>query len=415
MTLSQELAWRGFVNQTTYKDPSALDGAPVTFYWGVDPSADSMTIGNLAAAMMVKSLMKHGHKAVLLVGGATGLIGDPDGKSDERGLKSTDEINRNKQSIIEQYQQLFDGHDFKTVDNYDWFEDMDYLSFLRDTGKHVPMRQMLSRDFIQSRLGEEGAGISYAEFSYVLIQAYDFLHLYREHGVTLQVCGSDQWGNSIAGVDLIRRKTGGEAHVYSTPLIIDKATGNKFGKSEQGAVWLDAKKTTPTRFYQFWVNVDDGSVEDYLKIFTELDKSAVEAVMTEHTANPGKRAAQLRLAEEAARLVHGEAAMKTARTVTHVLTGKTEIGEVNDPELAAVRDEIPVAQAPGDGSIAEALVATGLAGSRTEARRLIDSNAISVNGKKTAVENFQPSDFQNGRLLLRRGKAFKDTALVELA
>jgi tyrosyl-tRNA synthetase len=413
MTLSEELSWRGLVNQTTYKDLAALDGEPITFYWGVDPSADSMTIGNLAAAMMVKSFMKHGHRAVLLVGGATGMIGDPDGKNDERGLKSPDEITHNKEAITAQYRQLFGGQDFTVVDNYEWFQNMNYLDFLRDVGKHVPTRQMLARDFVQTRLGEQGSGISYAEFSYVLIQAYDFLHLYQENGVTLQVCGSDQWGNSIAGVDLIRRKTGGEAHVYSVPLILDKATGNKFGKSEDGAIWLDPAKTTPTQFYQFWINVDDAGVEDYLKVFTELDKAAIDDIMSKHRQDPGQRLAQTSLARAATSLVHGEAEMKVAETVTDYMTGKQPIGEA-DSVLEVIRKEIANAKTTDTGSIIDTLVATGLAVSNTEARRLLADNAISVNGQKASRDNFELGDFQNGRLLLRRGKAFKDSALVEL-
>lgn len=413
MTLSEELNWRGLVNQTTYKDLKVLDGDPITFYWGVDPSADSMTIGNLASAMMVKSFMKRGHKAVLLVGGATGMIGDPDGKNDERSLKSPEEIASNKAAITAQYRQLFDGEDFKVVDNYEWFQGMGYLDFLRDIGKHVPMRQMLARDFIQTRLGEQGSGISYAEFSYVLIQAYDFLNLYKEQDVTLQVCGSDQWGNSIAGVDLIRRKTGGEAHVYSVPLIVNKTTGKKFGKTEDGAIWLDPAKTTPTQFYQFWINIDDAGVEDYLKVFTELEKDDIDAIISKHHQNPGARLAQTSLARAATSIVHGQDEMNVAETVTDYMTGKQPIGEA-DKVLEAIRKEIANAKITDTGSIVDTLLATGLASSNTEARRLLAENAISVNGQKIARDHFEPSDFQNGRLLLRRGKAFKDSALVEL-
>jgi tyrosyl-tRNA synthetase len=415
MKLSEELTWRGFVNQTTYQDVAALDGAPITFYWGVDPSADSMTIGNLAAAMMVKCFIKHGHGAVLLVGGATGLIGDPDGKAEERGLKSPEEIARNKQAITVQYERIFSGLEFRTVDNLDWFQDIGYLDFLRDVGKHVPMRQMLARDFVQARLGEHNKGISYAEFSYVLVQAYDFLHLYREHDVRLQVCGSDQWGNSIAGVDLIRRETGGEAHVFSAPLITDTATGAKFGKSETGAIWLDAAKTTPTSFYQFWINVDDASAEDYLKIFTELDKNTVDSIMQGHHQNPQERKAQTNLARAVTEIVHGEQEMQRAEAVTEFLIGKRPIGKAGDSSLDALRKEVPTAKTTESGSITEALVKTGLASSNTEARRFINNNAVSVNGQKVSRENFEPNDFQNGRLLLRRGKAFKDSALVELS
>jgi tyrosyl-tRNA synthetase len=299
------------------------------------------------------------------------------------------------------------------VDNYDWFKTMHYLEFLRDIGKHVPMRHMLARDFVQSRLSEQGNGISYAEFSYVLIQAYDFLHLYKKHGVTLQVCGSDQWGNSIAGVDLIRRKTGGEAHVYSVPLITNQATGTKFGKSEDGAIWLDPAKTSPTEFYQFWINVDDASVEAYLKIFTELDKPEIAHIMKEHDKSPGQRVAQTRLAEEVTRLVHGTNSMEVAKTVTNALIGKIPIGEAGGV-VGHIRAEVAAVRSSDTGSIVEALVDSGLASSNTEARRLISSNAISVNGRKISRESFEPGDFQNGRLLLRRGKAFKDSALVEL-
>lgn len=413
MTLSEELTWRGFTNQTTFPDLSALDGKPLIFYWGVDPSADSMTIGNLAAAMMVKTLMKHGHQPVLLVGGATGLIGDPDGKSQERSLKSLEEIEGNKRVIIKQYHQIFDEHDLKIVDNYTWFKDMGYLDFLREVGKHVPMRQMLARDFVQTRLGEDGSGISYAEFSYVLIQAYDFLQLYENHGVTLQVCGSDQWGNSIAGVDLIRRKTGAEAHVFSVPLIVNQATGAKFGKSEEGAIWLDPTKTTPTAFYQFWINVDDAGVEGYLKVYTQLEKDELEAIMAEHRQNPGLRVAQTNLARAVTSLVHGESEMMVAERVTEYITGKAPIGEASN-ELENIRQEIPSIKSSENGSIVEALVSAGLAGSNTEARRFINDNAVSINGQKISRENFEPRDFHNGRLLVRRGKAFKDTALVEL-
>ncbi|MGZ6004999.1 MAG: tyrosine--tRNA ligase [Candidatus Saccharimonadales bacterium] len=414
MTLSEELTWRGLVNQTTYPDIKILDGDPVTFYWGVDPSADSMTIGNLAAAMMVKCFIKHGHKPVLLVGGATGLIGDPDGKADERTLKSQEEIESNKNAIVAQYRQVFGEHAFDLVDNYDWFKDMNYLQFLRDVGKHVPMRQMLARDFVQTRLGEEGSGISYAEFSYVLIQAYDFLWLYENRGVRLQVCGSDQWGNSIAGVDLIRRKTGGEAHVYSVPLIVNKSTGRKFGKSEEGAVWLDPNKTTPTAFYQFWINADDAGVEDYLKVFTELDKESIDQIMTDQSQNPGQRIAQKALASEVTRLIHGQEAMELAEEVTAYLIGQKPVGEAENQALEALRKEIPSAHSNENGSIVEALASTGLASSNTEGRRLIQGNAVSVNGQKVDRENFLPEDFQNGRLMLRRGKAYKDSALVEL-
>lgn len=417
MTLSEELAYRGFVNQTTYKDPTVLDGEPISFYFGVDPSADSMQVGNLAAAMMVRHFIDHGHKAFLLVGGATGMIGDPDGKKQERDLKTLDEIAHNKAAIAEQYKTVFAGKEFTIVDNYDWFKDMGYLDFLRDVGKHVPMRQMLGREFVQSRLGEDGAGISYAEFSYALIQGYDFVHLHREHGVTLQLCGADQWGNCIAGVELIRRMTGDEAHVWSTPLVVNKTTGVKFGKTEGGAVWLDPTKTTPTQFYQFWVNCDDAGVEDYLKIFTLLSKDEIESIMSEHHQNPKARYAQRRLAEAVTELVHGEENREDAENVTQILTGEyslERLGQLDHNLLDVLRSEVKHIKVSKGDSIIEALVAVGLSSSNTESRRFLKDNAVSINGEKVNREHFEDSDFLHGRLLLRRGKAFKDSALVEL-
>lgn len=413
MTLSEELTWRGFVNQTTYKDIKVLDGDPITFYWGVDPSANSMTIGNFAMAMMVRHFIDHGHKAILLVGGATGLIGDPDGKKQERDLQTVEQIERNKQGISGQYRKIFAGKDFEMVDNYDWFKGLGYLEFLRDIGKHVPMRQMLGREFVQSRLSDDGEGISYAEFSYSLIQGYDFLHLAREKGVTLQVAGADQWGNSIAGVELIRRIDGKEAHVWTGPLVVNKTTGVKFGKSEGGAVWLDPAKTTPTQFYQFWINCDDAGVEDYLKIYTLLSKEEIEEIIGHHRDNPGARRAQVALAVEVTRMVHGDDQLRIATEVTDYLKG-ADVGHAEKEALDALRQEIPAVKSKADSPIAEALVASGLASSNTEARRFIAENAVSLNGQKMQRETFEADDFHNGRLLLRRGKAFKDSALVEL-
>lgn len=413
MTLSEELQWRGFLHQTTFKDLAAIDGEPLTFYFGVDPSAVSMTIGNLAAAMMLRRFIDRGHKAILLVGGATGLIGDPDGKAQERDLKTLDEIAKNKAGIVEQYKKIFNGESFEIVDNYDWFKDLGYLEFLRDVGKHVPMRQMLSRDFVQARLGEDGAGISYAEFSYSLIQGYDFLHLNKEKGATLQLCGSDQWGNCIAGVELIRRISGNEAHVWSMPLVINLATGKKFGKTEDGAVWLDSALTTPTQFYQFWVNCDDKGVEGYLKIYTLLDRSEIEDIMAKHRENPKERIAQTRLAQEVTTLVHGKDLMEVAENVTETLTGKRSVADLDENLLMTLRAEIPSVHAAPGGEIAETLAQSGLATSKTEARRLIAGNAIAINGTKVTREQFEDGDFQNGRLLIRKGKAFKDSALVE--
>jgi len=384
MKLSEELTWRGFVNQTTYDDISILDGEPISFYWGVDPSSNSMTIGNFAAAMMVRHFIDYGHKAYLLVGGATGMIGDPDGKADERNLKTLDEIAKNKAGIAAQYSTVFDGKDFTLVDNYDWFKDINYLDFLRNVGKHVPMSQMLSREFVQSRLGSDGAGISYAEFSYSLIQGYDFVHLSREYGVTLQLCGADQWGNSIAGVDLIRRMDGKEAHVYSTPLVINKTTGVKFGKSEGGAIWLDANKTSVYNFYQFWLNADDAGVIDYLKIFTLLSKEEIEKLEAQTKENPGARVAQKALAREVTKLVHGQQRAESVQRVTDVLFGNADFKTLQDSDLDMLAGEIPTVSL--GKTLVEALIESKLASSNGEARRLITSGAVSINSNKVSED-----------------------------
>jgi tyrosyl-tRNA synthetase len=371
MKLSEELTWRGFVNQTTLKDITELDKKQVTFYWGVDPSADSMTVGNFAAAMMVRHFINAGHRAVLLVGGATGMIGDPDGKAEERELKSLEQIERNKAGIVKQYKQVFAGKDFDIVDNYDWFKSINYLSFLRDIGKHFSMTQLLQRDFIQSRIGKGGKGISYAEFSYSLIQGYDFLHLNRTKGVTLQLCGADQWGNSISGVELIRKLEAKEAHIYSCPLVINKSTGVKFGKSESGAVWLDPAKTSIFDFYQFWLNVDDKGVEDYMKIFTLLTREEIEATMVSFKNEPAKRAAQKKLAFEVTKIVHGEAEAKKAQEAT------TQLFSGGASDLTPT-----VKVATGEHDTATILVKAGLATSNSEARRLLAQGGVKLNQQK---------------------------------
>ena len=380
MTLSEELLWRGFINQTTYDDINRLDGEPVNFYFGVDPSANSMTIGNLAAAMLVRHFIDYGHKAYLLVGGATGMIGDPDGKKDERNLKTLEEIASNKACIAEQYKRVFAGQSFEIVDNYDWFKDINYLTFLRDVGKHINISNMLGRDFVQARLGEGGSGISYAEFSYSLIQGYDFLHLFREHGVTLQLCGADQWGNSITGVDLIRRVEGIDAHVLSAPLIVNKTTGVKFGKSEEGAVWLDPSLTSVYKFYQFWFNVDDEGAVDYVKFYTLLSRDDIESLTKKQNANPSARDIQKALAFEVTKLVHGEDAAESAKRVTGVLFGGTEFSSLSQEDINLLADEIPTAST--GSTVVELLTDSGLTGSKGETRRLILGGAISINGEK---------------------------------
>lgn len=406
MTLSENLQWRGFVNQTTYKDISALDGEPIGFYLGVDPSADSMTVGNLAVVMMVRHFVAAGHKAYLLVGGATGMIGDPDGKKQERDLLTLEQIDHNKKSIAAQYTQVLGGQPFTLVDNYDWFKDIGYLEFLRDVGKHVPMRTMLGRDFVQSRLGDEGAGISYAEFSYSLIQGYDFLHLHREHDVTLQLCGADQWGNSITGVDLIRRITGDEANVWSAPLVVNKTTGVKFGKSEEGAVWLDEHKTSVYKFYQFWLNVDDDSAVDFLKIYTMLEKEEIERIAAEFELNKAGRAAQRTLAYEVTAIVHGKAKADSVVRVTNVLFGGADYRELSDEDLHLLTSELPVAEVQVGDDLIASLVQTGLASSNGEARRFLEQGSVYLNGTQVNGErHLEEVDKLAGTYtVIRRGK-----------
>lgn len=399
MNLSDELSWRGFTYQTTFDDPAKLDREKRTFYWGVDPSADSLTVGHLAIAMMVRHFIAAGHKAVLLVGGATGLVGDPDGKKDERNLKTPEEITLNKQAIGAQYKQLFDGLNFEIVDNIDWFKNIHYIDFLRDVGKHVPMRQMLGREFVQSRLGEDGAGISYAEFSYSLIQGYDFLHLFKEKSVSLQVCGADQWGNSIAGVELIRRVVGGEAHIWSAPLVINKSTGEKFGKTEAGAIWLDPQKTSIYQFYQFWLNTDDASAANYLKLYTLLSKDKIDTILAEFKQNPGQRLAQKTLAYEVTKLVHGSEAADSQVRIADVLFGTKEFNLTAQDFEFLVQDFPPV---PYQEQFYNLVVEAGLASSLSEARRLDAQQAFSVNGQKVSSDNSHT--FSDGYNLLKRGK-----------
>lgn len=404
MKLSEELAWRGFTNQTTFKDATELDQTPISFYWGVDPSADSMHIGQLAMAMMLRHFIAHGHKATLLVGGATGMIGDPDGKAEERDLKTLDEINDNKSGIVAQYQRLFEGNEFEIVDNYDWFQGIGYLQFLRDVGKHFSMTQLLDRDFVQKRIGEGGSGISYAEFSYSLIQGYDFLHLFRERGITLQIAGADQWGNSISGVQLIRKLEAADAHIWTAPLIINKATGKKFGKSEDGAVWIDANKTSVFKFYQFWLNVDDEGVVDYLKIYTLLSKEEIETLEREHHENPKARKAQKVLAHEVTALVHGKERAGSVVRMTELLFGGDVDQFVNSFNSAEQMDDLDMLSTMvpvvSGGNVIDILVSTGVAASNGDARRLIQSGAVSASGQKI----LDPSAEMHGLAIIKKGK-----------
>ncbi len=396
MKLSEELIWRGFAAETTIKDPAELDTrASKKFYWGADPSADSLTIGNLAAAMMCACFVRHGYEPYLLVGGATGQIGDPKDNG-ERDLKSLEEVEHNKACIAAQMKNVVKSDNLVMVDNYDWFKEMNYLTFLREVGKVFSMTQLLDRQFVQNRIGEGGSGISYAEFSYTLIQGYDFLHLYRTYGIDLQLCGADQFGNCSSGIHLIKRLEGATADAWSTPLIIDLATGRKFGKSEGNAVWLDSKKTSVFDFYQFWMNQPDSSVEYLMKIYTLLSREEVEEIMREQALAPEKRMAQKALAKGVTEVVHGHAAAEAVIALSERLfTGG--LNELAEDEIAEMGQYL--AQGQMGQKLFDLLVETGLCASKGEARKLASAGAISVNGVKVTEDTVVDQV-----ALLKRGK-----------
>lgn len=412
MPLSEDLAWRGLVKDKTFTDLNWLD-EPRIFYHGVDASSDSLTIGNLAVLLLARRLIDSGWKAVLLVGGATSLIGDPGGKTEERELQSSAEIHKNAEAIKKQVSQLFADKPFTPANNYDWLTDVKYLDFLRDVGKNFSMTELMQREFVRERMGQSVSGISYAEFSYSLIQGYDYWQLFKQYQTVLQIGGSDQWGNMLSGVALIRKKENQEVHALSMPLVVDKATGQKFGKSEAGAVWLDPTKTSPTQFYQFWINVDDADVENYLKIFTLLPKDQIEQIMEDHKSDPSQRQAQKTLAEEVTKLVHGSEG-DSAGNVAKYLTSQVSLSDASDEDVEMLRREISAIKVKTGDSLIETIVRSGLAPSNTEARRLLLNGAVYINGQPVSRDKFESGDFQSGRLLLRRGKAYKDSALIEL-
>lgn len=383
MNLSEELIWRGFHAETSIKDPAELDNrASKKFYWGADPSADSLTIGNLAAAMMCACFVRHGYQPYLLVGGATGQIGDPKDNG-ERDLKPLEEVEYNKARIGAQMRNIVRSDELVMVDNYDWFKDMNYLTFLREVGKAFSMTQLLDRQFVQNRIGEGGSGISYAEFSYTLIQGYDFLHLYREYGIDLQLCGADQFGNCSSGIHLIKRLEGTTADAWSTPLIIDPATGRKFGKSEGNAVWLDAEKTSIFDFYQFWINQPDSAVEYLLKIYTLYDKPEVEAILAGHAEHPEQRVAQKALAKGATEVVHGKDAAEAVIALSERLFTE-DLSSLSGEEIVEMGNFLAKGQM--SDKLYDILVKTGLANSKTEARKLATAGAITVNGTKVTED-----------------------------
>jgi len=412
MGLSDDLAWRGLIKDRTFDKAAWLD-EPKSFYLGIDASADSLTIGNLAVLMLARRLLEGGWQAVLLAGGATSLVGDPGGKDEERDLKAKEEIAKNIDGVKGQIEKIFAGKPHEMVNNLDWLGGLNYLDFLRDIGKHYPMTELMQRDFVDTRMGETGSGISYAEFSYSLLQGYDFWWLFNNKGVKMQIGASDQWGNMLSGVSLIRKKDAQEAHAMSMPLVINKSTGKKFGKSEEGAIWLDPARTSPYKFYQFWYNTADEDTEDYLKVFTLLNREEILSLAEETKANPAGRQAQKRLAREMTNLVHGEEQAEIQEHIAQVLFGG-DISELEEKDMQTVREEMASIKIQPGTPVIEALVKTGLAQSNSEARRLSQSKAVYVNNQQFTKEHLDAADYRNGRMLLRRGKAFKDSALVEL-
>jgi len=395
MQLSEELQWRGFWNQTTFTNDKLIDSENFTLYLGTDPSADSLHVGHLAVYMMVRHFLERGHKVFLLVGGGTGMIGDMR-DTEERSLLSYAEIEHNKRALKAQVSQIFAGRDFTLVDNADWLGNLELLPFLRDIGKNFNMADLIGREFFKARI-DNGKGLSFAEFTYTLLQGYDFWHLFKHHGVNLQIGGSDQWGNLVSGVELIRKKENAEVYAMTAPLLINKSTGRKFGKSEGGAVWLDENKTSVYKFYQFWLNVDDESAIEYMKIFTILDRDTIEAIAENHAVNPGARSAQKVLAREVTDIVHGVNRRESVERVTEVLFGGGDFHQLSDDDLDALAKEIPRVDV-GVGII-EALVVSGAVSSNGEAKRLLKSGAISLNGEKLAEDQVI-----NTTSLLKKGK-----------
>jgi tyrosyl-tRNA synthetase len=410
-TLLDDLVWRGLVAHSTDLDAlrEALTAGSVRFYVGFDPTAPSLHMGNLVQILTAKRLQDAGHTPYALVGGATGMIGDPK-ESGERVLNSAETVKDWVERVRRQIEPFlsFEGENAATmVNNLDWTENLSTIDFLRDIGKHFPVNRMLARDVVRTRLE---AGISYTEFSYVLLQSMDFLNLYREHGVVLQFGGSDQWGNLTGGVELIRRADGGHAHAFATPLIT-KADGTKYGKTEGGALWLDPEMMSPYAFYQFWLNQGDAEVGGLLRVFTFLAREEIEALEAEHAEKPFLRAAQRRLAAEVTTLVHGAEATAQVERASEALFGGGSLREANvdylAEALATARPLVELDSPDTDRTVVQLLVESGLVQSNGEARRAVNEGGAYVNNQRVDDPDHVPtaSDFLEGRLLvLRRGK-----------
>ncbi len=416
--LLAELDWRGFVHHATRDLAAHLATGRRTLYCGFDPTAPSFQVGNLLPLMLLRQFQLAGHRPIVLMGGGTGLIGDPSGKQSERPLLSEEQIRENVRRQRDQLVRLFDFDAKETralvLNNADWLVDQRLVAFLRDVGKHFSVNVMMQKESVKARLD---AGISYTEFSYMLLQAYDFLHLYRKEQCTIQVGGSDQWGNITAGIDLIRRVEGGEAHGLVGPLFTT-ASGAKFGKTEAGSVWLDPSLTSPYKLYQFWMNTDDRDAERYLKLFTLLSQDEIKALLKSHHKDPSRREAQQKLAIEVTQLVHGKEACQSAVTASAILFDEFSPRDVAPSAFDALAQEIPtVALEIRDGlTLVEAVVRAGLAKSKSEARRQIEQGGIYLNQErvKDVARTIGPADWiAGGNLLLRKGK--KDYGLLRLS
>jgi tyrosyl-tRNA synthetase len=409
----QELEWRGFVQQATPGLADHFAKGAVTAYCGFDPTAPSLQLGNLMPLMLLANLQRGGHRPIVLMGGGTGLIGDPSGKPGERPLLSKEQIRENLQQQRDQMARFLEFGAGPTaallLDNAKWLGSQGLIDFLRDVGKHFTVNVMLQKESVKARLE---SGLSFTEFSYMLLQAYDFLHLFRERQCTLQVGGSDQWGNITAGVDLIRRIENKEAHGLVAPLVT-MASGRKFGKTEEGAIYLDPKLTSPYKFYQFWINVDDRDVEGYLKLFTFLSKDEIESQMSTHRKNPARREAQGKLAVDVSTLAHGKEATDGVVAASAILFGDVRPRDAESGAFDALALEIPTTTVPGTTrSVLDAVVLAGLVKSKNEARRSIEQGGIYVNEERASLDQeFQDADWLKGRnILLRKGK--KDFALL---
>lgn len=413
MTILDDLDARGLIQHTTDRDALAkrLADGTIGVYYGCDPSADSLHAGNLIGLLVLRRFQEAGHRVVALAGGATGMIGDPSGRSEERNLLDDETLSANVAAIKQQIGRIIDLDDRRAllVDNRDWTADLTLLDFLRDVGKHMTVNQMVARESVKARMAGE-YGISYTEFSYMLLQAYDYLWLNTHQDVELQIGGSDQWGNIITGVDLIRRVRGRGAHGLSWPLLT-APDGSKLGKTTGATTWLDANRTTPYQFFQHWMQTDDRQVREFLGKFTLLSFDVIDAIMSEHDRAPERREAQRALAREVTRLVHGDRAAAAAEQASMVLFGGP-VAEAGPAALELVAEEVPRAPLPGPAAldagveVVGLLVTTGLASSRSDARRSLDAGAIYVNGQRVGPDDLiTRRDLQHGRyVLLRRGK-----------